>query len=338
MAQLTIIGLGTIGGSLGMALEKVASADKDRWKGVTIAGYDPDRRVVEEALVRGAVDRIARSLQEAAQEADIVIVAQPAGAIIRTLYEIGPLLPEGCIVTDTATSKAEVLRYAAQYLPRGVSFVGGHPIPLPQNEVDWAAGIKAAKPDLLQGAVYCLTPAPSASEQAVDIIANLVRLVGASPFFLDAVEHDGLLAGLSHAPYVVAAAMLYTIASSSAWRDLKLLADPTFQRMNQVLASLPTDFHQACLANRQTLVSWLDRVVGVLQQVRREMVDESSSGEYLQGIADKSREAYQDWLQRRDERDKELAGGMAEVASAKQTFLGLFLPRVGRLRPGKKKD
>ncbi len=337
MVQITIIGLGTIGASLGMALEKAMTAEKGHREEILLCGYDRNPRIVEEALVKGAINRIARNLKEAVEEADLVLLAEPVSAIGETIHAIAPLLPADCVVTDTASSKTQVLRWAERYLPATVHFVGGHPIPLPQQEVDWSAGVKAARADLLEGGIYCLAPTVSASSEAVDLVRNLARMVGASPFFVDPLEHDGLLAGLSHAPYVLAAAMLYTISVSQAWRDLKLLADPTFRYLNQVLASQPNDFYQDCLSNRETLTSWLDRVISVLVEVRHRMADRDDSGEYLHGIAEKAYSAYEDWLHRRDERRKEMeATGMEHVPSAKDSFLGLILPGAARRRERRK--
>lgn len=338
MTQITIIGLGLVGGSLGMALEESIRPEKGRERPVRIVGYDPDPAVAVEARGRGAIDQVAQSLQEAVHEADIVIIAQPAPQVGETLSRIGPLLPAGCIVTDTASTKVAVTRWAEEYLPAGVGFVGGHPIPLPQHDPDYAGGIQKARPDLFQGAVYCLTPTTHSPPQSVDAIADLARIAGASPFFLDPAEHDGLLAGTSQAPYIVAAAMLSTIAHSASWRDLKLLADPTFRRLSQILAARPADFYRTCLTNRQPLVSWLDRVIVALYEVRRELAEEGSAGEHLEVMVRDARAAYEDWLRRRDERRKEIEDTAAQTPSAAQTMAGLFLPRVGRLRPGERKD
>ncbi len=333
MVQVGLIGLDTIGGSLGMALQQAIAAEKGRRAEVSVVGYDADGRTVEEALVRGAINGIARTLAQAVQEADLVVIAQPATAVGQTLAAIGPLLPEGCIVTDTASRKAEVLRLAEQHLPATVHFVGGHPIPLPGQEVSWEAGIRGARADLLRGAVYCLAPGANASEDAVNTVRNLAEVIGASPFFVDALEHDALLAGLTEAPYVVAAALLATLAESSSWRDLKLLADPTYRELCQVLTARPADFYQDCLADRGVLLSWLDRILNALWEVRQELAERDSQGEYLQGLVAKARRGYQDWTRRRDERRRELdaTGGMQQVQTARESFLRILVP--GGVRP-----
>jgi prephenate dehydrogenase len=328
MARVAILGLGTVGASLGMGLEESLAGEKGRRPEFTVVGYDRESKQLQQALVVGAIDVAARTPAEAVAEADLVIIAQTAPAVIETLHEIAPHLATGTIVTDTADTKVEVIRAAEQALPAGVSFVGGHPVPLPQQEVDWSAGIKGARADLFVGSVYCVVPARNAGEGSVEAVRGLAQAVGATPFFLDSFEHDGLWAGLSQAPYLFAVSTLATIGESSAWRDLKLLADPTFRRLGQLLASVPADSPQGCLSNRQPLASWLDRLIAALVELRREVTTPESKGETLQKMAEKARTALEDWTTRRDDRQKELqAVGMGEVRGAKDQFLGMFIPR-----------
>jgi len=340
MVQVAIIGLGPVGGSLGLALQEMAAGKGRRTPKagangrlpLLVVGYDPEPRVAGEALSRRAVGRVAYSLKEAVEEAGLVIIAQSGPAVRDTLQDIAPLLKPEAIVTDTSSNKVEVLRWAEELLPPEVSFVGGHPVLLPDREVNWESGLQAARADLFQGAIYCIIPGPRASSQAVDTVQDLAYLVGAEPFFLDALEHDGLLAGLNHLPYLLAAAMLATIGASAAWRDLKLLADPAFRHLQQLLSARPADFYQTCFSNRQPLLSWLDRLLAVLGEMRRELAGEEGGGEYLRRIVEKARTAGADWQARRDERLKELEALGAQIPSARQSLLSLFLPYGGRRR------
>jgi len=338
MAKITIVGLGTVGTSIGLALAEAAAAEKGRQPAPAVRGYDREFKQAEAARGRGAVQAVARSMAEAVGEAELVIVAQSAPEVIVSLREMAPHLPAGCIVTDTADTKVEVLRAAESLLPAGVHFVAGHPVLLPQQEVDWAAGAKAARGDLFEKAVYCVIPARGASEEAVETVRGLAHALGATPFYLDAYEHDGLWAGLSQAPYVVAAALLSTIAQSEAWRDLKLLADPTFRRLGDVLASAPPEAPAGCLTNRLTLVSWLDRLIAALVAVRRELAAPDDTGASLAALAERAQAALDDWNLRRDDRQKELEALQgAGVQSAKNQFLGMFVPQA-LLKKGEEGD
>ncbi len=331
MVQVSIIGLGTVGGSLGLALQG-ATMGRGRRPEVLVVGYDPEPRIAQEALSHRAVGRVAYNWREAVEEAGLVIIAQSGPAIRDTLQNIAPFLKPQAIVTDISSNKVEVLRWAEELLPPEVSFVGGHPVLLPDREVDWESGPRSARADLFQGAIYCITPGLHASSQAVDTVQDLAYLVGAEPFFMDPLEHDGLLAGLDHVPYLLAAAMVATIGASAAWRDLKLLADPAFRHLQQLLNARPADFYRTCLANRQPVLNWLDRLLSILREVRRELAEEENTGEYLRQIVERAREAVADWQARRDERFKELEALGAQIPSARQSLLSLFLPYGGRRR------
>ena len=119
MDNITIIGMGLIGSSIGLALKK-AQLD------LNIVGTDRDRGVANRAQRRGAADSIEPNLLTAVRGARLVIIATPVGAIEEIMKIIGPELDDGCVVTDTGTTKVQVLRWAEQHLPSTVNFVGGH--------------------------------------------------------------------------------------------------------------------------------------------------------------------------------------------------------------------
>lgn len=328
MAQIAIVGLDTVGASIGLALMASFAAEKGRRSDFSLVGYDREFKRAEAARACGAVQAVARSMAEAVGQADLVIVAQAAPEVMQSLEEMAPHLPAGCVVTDTANTKVEVLRAAERLLPDEVHFVAGHPIPLPQQEVNWTAGVQAARADLFAGAVYGIIPGWGATEEAVETVRGLAQALEATPFYLDAYEHDGLWAGLSQAPYVVAAAILSTLHQSEGWRDLKLLADPTFRRLGELLTSVPAEALGSCRTNRLALVSWLDRLIAALVEVRRELAEPESEGQVLARMVDRAQAALEDWSRRRDDRQKELealqGGG---VQSARNQFLGMFVPR-----------
>ncbi|MGC8874509.1 MAG: prephenate dehydrogenase [Chloroflexia bacterium] len=336
MVRVAIVGLGTIGGSLGLALQGAQARGQVKGEGFRITGYDADPKALREARQRGVVHNITESLEEAVAGADLVILSAPARAVGETLQALGPLLSPGCIITDTASSKAQVLCWAAQYLPPEVSFVGGHPILAPQHEPDWSAGVRGANADLFQDAIYCLIPAANTPERAINTVSGMVRLIGASPYFLDAAEHDGLLAGISHVPHLVAAALLQTIAASPSWRELKLLADPSFRHLSWPVSFPVSEIYDACLTNRQAVLSWLDRVIASLQGLRASIADETAGAEEIVELFERAGAARRDWVQRRDEREGEAGSTtMPEIEGMGEQVMHMFVPRFFRRRPEK---
>src|SRR3990172_8756981 len=120
--RLTIIGTGLIGGSLGLAWKAAGLETAE------IVGHDRERAAAERAQRLGAVDRAEHNLPRAVQGASLVIVATPVLATREVLQQIAGDLAEGSVVTDTASTKVQVLQWARELLPEGVSFVGGHPM------------------------------------------------------------------------------------------------------------------------------------------------------------------------------------------------------------------
>src|SRR5215208_1195010 len=122
MGKMAIIGLGLIGGSIGLALKR---AEPERTE---VVGYDSDYEVMQRARAAQAVDATAPSLEQAVEDATLVIVATPITAVPKVFDAIAPHLRRGCVVTDTCSTKASVMRWAEDRLPPGVHFVGGHPM------------------------------------------------------------------------------------------------------------------------------------------------------------------------------------------------------------------
>jgi prephenate dehydrogenase len=143
---VTIIGLGLIGGSIGLALRQ---GKKSGWE---IVGYSRRQETIASALTLGAIERGENNLKDAVKQADFIIVATPVLTIKEILLAIAPHLHSDCIVTDTASTKVQVMKWAEEILPPTVDFIGGHPMAGRETY-----GIRAAKAELFRGCTYCLT-------------------------------------------------------------------------------------------------------------------------------------------------------------------------------------
>jgi len=255
--RVAIIGLGLIGGSIGLGLKKADKSDCE------VVGYVRRPEAASLAMNMGMVDRVETSLEDTVKEAEMVIVATPVLVIKEILSQISGYLPHGCIVTDTGSTKVQVMKWAGDLLPPTVDFVGGHPMAGKETY-----GMKAAEADLFQGSVYCLTPAKKTSSQAVDKVADMVKKLGAVPFFIDAQEHDELVAGTSHLPFLLSAALVTSTASEPTWEKMKKLAGSGYRDVTRLASGSPEVNAQICLANQQAILHWLDRFIDELQKYR----------------------------------------------------------------------
>ncbi len=268
-SRITIIGLGLIGGSIGLALKK-ANLD------VEIIGHDKDPGVSSKAQKRGAVDGTKWNLIDACDGAGMIILALPLDSIASTLDALKPHLATGTIITDTATSKVSVLD-AAQSLPTGAQFVGGNPV-LKPNRAKMEHGIDVADADLFQDATWCLVAAPAATGEAIDTMANFAGMLGAKPYFIDAAEHDGLMTGVTHLPMLLATTFGAATMTSPGWRELGKLASGDFRVATEIVSDDPKTAREQLLTHRQDLLRWLDVMGEQLQTVRQMIEREDAAG------------------------------------------------------------
>ena len=257
--QVTIVGLGVTGTSLGLALRK-ASGD------IRIVGHDRESTAAAVARKARAVDRTDWNLPNACRDASVVILALPLSEIRDTLAVIGPDLPPSCLVTDTAPVKKPVLAWARETLPPQVPFVGGNPV--------GARGATAPRSDLFAGTTYCLCPEPATPAEAIDRASDLALAVGATPRFVDAAEHDGLVAALDQLPFLLAAGLLQATSSEGCWRDLAALGSGRFDQLLDTFGDNPAAVFEAVAANAANVGRWLDRVQEALDALRALLEEE----------------------------------------------------------------
>lgn len=273
MQQITIVGLGLIGGSIGLALKRWSAENGNSLK---IVGFDTDINHQTIAKKIHAVDDTAWGLPDAISEADVVIVATPVGAMKQVFEDIGPHLKFNAIVTDTGSTKTDVLEWA-KVLPAHVSFVGAHPM------AGKSESIEAASADLFEGASWVVCPSPTASELAIKNVMGLIAATNGEPFFVEPEEHDAYVAGISHLPFVVAASLVKATTTDQAWRDMKTLASTGFRDTTRLALGSPEMHRDIALTNKVALGRWIDRMVETLLDFKDELNsdDDESSREQI---------------------------------------------------------
>ncbi len=279
MENIAVLGLGLIGGSLAFALHQASLAKQ-------IAGYDVDPGVTLRALTRGAITQMCTTVEETVQQADIVVLAAPIHALPGLFERIAPALKPGVLVTDTASTKAQVMTWAKTLLPPGVVFVGGHPMAGREH-----SGIEAAEVGLFEGCTYCLTPTTQTPSEAIARLSEVVMGFGAHPLTLDAALHDHLVAGISHLPLVLSTTLVQTLGRSETWPVMARLAASGFRDMSRLAAGNSTMYHDICLTNQEAILRWLDALVQQLENVRSLIATSDSSLELYFAQAKQVRDA-----------------------------------------------
>lgn len=291
MIRISIIGMGLIGASLGMALRS-ADVKESPLGEIEVVGYDRDQRAVKEARGRLAIDKEARSLADAVHDAQIVVVATPVQAVREVLHQLAGLLPAGAVVTDVASTKAQVATWAAELLPSTVSYVGGHPMAGKEQ-----SGAAAGDPELFKDAIYCLTVAPSARQDAVNAVEALVRTVGAKPYYIDPDEHDAYVAGISHLPFMLSVGLIEITSRSPAWKEMAALAASGFRDVSRLASGDPEMHRDISLTNPVGLSRWINEMVEFLLDVRNQI--ESGDAEAIEALLRRAKQQRDGWLETR---------------------------------------
>ena len=226
--RIAIVGLGLIGGSLGLALKRSGKGD------LRIIGIPRREGTLKKALEMGAIDEGTTDHIKGTVDADIIFVCTPVNLILPIVNEIANGLKKGAIVTDVGSSKYEIVSQAEKATPKGVYFVGGHPMAGKET-----VKLEAAEAELFKDKKWILTKTSKTSVRAIEQLENLARSVGAVPMIMDPKTHDLVVAAISHMPLAVAAALANTIANEAEKELMGKVASSGFRDTTRIASGDP---------------------------------------------------------------------------------------------------
>jgi prephenate dehydrogenase len=256
--KVTLVGVGLLGGSLGMALKQRSLAS---W----VAGFVRRPASVPECQGVGAVDQATTELGEAVRDADLVVLCTPIAQMRDLVEQMLPSLKPGATVTDVGSVKGSVVRdLEALVAKAGAHFVGSHPMAGAEK-----MGVAAARVDLFDGTVCVVTPTRKSNPAAVHKVGQLWKSVGARLLKLTPEAHDILTSRSSHLPHVVAAQLANLILSPKHPKEQGMLCANGFRDTTRIAAGSPEMWRDIALANRQNLSRALDTFTNGLQDFRR---------------------------------------------------------------------
>ena len=261
--QITIVGTGLIGGSFGLALKKHRFAGR-------IIGCDR-APVLERARGKGAIDSGETNLADAIRGSQVILLATPVGAIVEAIARLGPALPAKTLLTDTGSTKVEVLARATSVFGdrTGRRFLAGHPMAGKEQ-----CGVEFADADLFQGAAWLLTPVAGQ-----DVYSGLsgeflewVEKIGARIAGMDAAEHDELCAWISHLPQMISTALAATLVEEYG-EDAPLLeaGGRALHEMTRISASPYSMWRDIALTNKKNIRNALLKLEQHLAHIRENL-------------------------------------------------------------------
>lgn len=256
--KVTIIGVGLIGGSLGLALKEKKIAKR-------IIGVGRREESLKVARERREVDEITTDLTSGVKDADLVVIATPLELTIETFRKILPHLKKGCVVTDVGSVKGPILKRIDHPF-----FIGGHPLAGSEKR-----GPQAARADLFKEATVVLTPVEKTDKKALALVKSMWQDLGAKVLFLDCAIHDRLVAFTSHLPHILAASLTNLIGelAQEEERVLSLMGEG-FRDTTRIAASPPSMWKEISFANREEISKAIKRFKEILSEMEEALSKE----------------------------------------------------------------
>lgn len=260
--NVLVIGLGLIGGSVALALQKAPQTK--------IYGYDALPQTRELAKTLKVVHEIVEDPKEVADKMDFIIFGTPVSATLKWMEQLKDwVLKKDVIVSDTGSTKALIMKKAEELKEMGITFIGGHPMAGSHK-----SGVTAAKPYLFENAYYMLTPFEDESAKNIEKLDQLLKYTLGKLVKVDAVEHDHMTAVVSHFPHIVAASLVHQLQLENAQLPMtRSLAAGGFRDITRIASSNPILWRDITIQNRDELIGQLNQWMAEMDRVKSLLED-----------------------------------------------------------------
>ncbi len=285
--KLVIFGVGLIGGSLALALRQANYCQ-------TIVGCSRNVEHLQTAVDLGVIDSFTTDPRAAVQEADMVLLAVPMGAMRHLLEQIKPALPSNAILTDAGSTKGSVVAEVEQVFGKDYSrFVPGHPIAGREK-----SGVEAAIADLYINKRVILTPLAHTDAEAVAKVAMMWKVTGAILEHMPVQLHDQVLAATSHLPHILAFSLVDTLLNLPMREDIFRYAAGGFRDFTRIASSDPVMWRDICLTNKDAILDVIGKLQADLSEFSAMIADQDGEGLHTRmARAKQARDSYIAYLE-----------------------------------------
>jgi prephenate dehydrogenase len=312
--NVTLLGLGRVGGSLALALKAQPE--------LRVSGYDKVADIARFAQSRGVVQKAYWNLFSAIEGADLVLLTTPLDEQREILQLVGPDLRPGSVTASVGPLLSAPLAWAAASLATPERhFVAAHAVLNPSQLHTGESGYEAAAADLFKGGLWALAPAPGCAPEALKLLADLARLLEAFPYYVDPAEHDGLSAASEGLPAVLAWALLQAATTSPGWAETRKVADRALATATAALVDVDAT---ALRLNRANVLRYLDAALAELQLLRERLA--ADDGPAVRDALEAATARREAWLADRRRGDWEAAETPAtDLPTSGEMFGRMFL-------------
>ena len=256
--KVTLIGVGLLGGSLGLALRRRRLAK-------SVVGFVRRAESMREAAKAGAVTSATMDLEEAVRGADLIVFCTPIGQMRALAEDLLPAMGRGTVVTDVGSVKETVVSEVEPIIARaGRQFIGSHPMAGSEK-----TGVSASQEKLFQNAICVVTPTRKSNRRAIAKVEEMWKSVGCRVLKLSPGQHDELVSRSSHLPHLLAASLASFVLNPSHPEAQALLCANGFRDSTRIASGSPEMWRDIAIANRGNLVRALDSFTGELRSLRR---------------------------------------------------------------------
>ena len=268
--QVTIIGVGLLGGSLGLLL-------KEKRLAKVVVGIGRRQPNLELAVKMGAIDRFYTEPQEAVKDSDFIVLATPVDTYVEHVQRWGQHVPAGAIVSDVGSVKGQLVFDLEAALPSTASFIGAHPIAGKEK-----SGVAHATVTLFDRARCIVTPTPHTNVGALAKVRELWEKAGSEVLSMDPMIHDWVLGAVSHLPHIAAFSLMHALQdvqdSTPEAVDLLKFSGGGLRDTTRIAASSPEMWRDICLANRENLLKMVDQYIAQLYVFKQLLHDQDAVG------------------------------------------------------------
>ena len=334
---VTIVGLGRVGASIGLALKRYNRKGKTPHT-FEITGIEDRPGILKDAEKLNVVDKTARNLYSAVDDRDIVILALPFAEVRRTYQVMRDGLRPGVVVMDFSPLKMPSIEWAKEYLPEEAHMIGISPIVNPKYLYDGLDDTEHAAEDFFDNGSMLLMPSPSCIREAVELATDFSTLLGSTVHFVDPMEYDTLTAATHGLPTLLGVTSFYMLGRNAGWDDIQRVTNPPFGRLTHALFDThPDDLRDLWLTNRESTIHYVDMMLESLKEMRDALARDDRDA--IESVLAETSDKYSVWINKRYNNKWDKGDAGPKTPSTGETLMsGLMGGMLTRRLRGNKDD
>lgn len=257
--KVGIIGLGLIGGS-------IAKAVRSRFGVTNIVASNRSEDVLKIAFDEGVINEYSTDISPIFKDCDIIFICTPVNKIFEYAEKLTNYISNTCVVTDVGSTKGNLYK-EMNTLKNCFIYIGGHPMTGSEKY-----RYQASKDYLFENAYYIISPSEYISSKAVDDFKFMVEAIGAIPVIVSPLQHDHIVAAISHVPHIIAAGLVNMVKTlDTDQKHMYTLAAGGFKDITRIASSSPEMWESICFDNKHEILNVIETLEDIIGNVKNSL-------------------------------------------------------------------